>query len=408
MMGPVLTQQPPLNRTMPKIDLEPSDAVEVSFVMPCLNEARTLEHCIRAALRCIEENGLSGEVIVADNGSTDGSQELARRCGARVVDVVAKGYGNALMGGIAGARGRYIVMGDSDQSYDFGEAMPMIAKLRTGDDLVMGNRFAGRIMPGAMPFKHQYFGNPVLSQIGRIVFKVPVGDFNCGLRAFSRDAYDKMNVRSTGMEFASEIVIKARLRKMRIGEVPITLHKDGRGRPPHLRSWRDGWRNLRFMLTLSPRWTLFIPGAALALVGAVLGAAVATGPVHVWGVRLDLHTLAAAAMMLIVGYQGMVAGAAMRIFGLAEQIGPPSPFLEKAFKVFTLERGVIAGVLSVIAGLAFIAIPVWAWIRTGLGELEFERTLRPMIVGCTLLALGVETVLMSFVLSMLGMERKRG
>jgi Glycosyl transferase family 2 len=408
MMRPVLTQQPPLNLPMPKIDLEPRDTVEVTFVMPCLNEVRTLEKCIQAARRCIDDNGLAGEVIVADNGSTDGSQDLARRCGARVVDVPDKGYGNALMGGIAAARGRYIVMGDADQSYDFGEAMPMIVKLRAGDDLVMGNRFAGRIMPGAMPFKHQYFGNPVLTKIGRIVFRAPVGDFHCGLRAFSKAAYEQMNVRSTGMEFATELVVKAQLRQLRIGEVPITLHKDGRDRRPHLRSWRDGWRNLRFMLSLSPRWTLFIPGAALFLVGAVLGGFVAAGPVHVWGVRLDLHTLVAAAMMLIVGYQGMVAGAAMRIFGVVEQIGPPSPFLQRAFKIFTLERGVVAGILSVIAGLAFIAIPVWAWIRTDLGELQFERTLRPMIVGCTLLALGVETVLMSFVLSMLGMERKRG
>jgi hypothetical protein len=393
----------------PIIDLHPAQSeIEVSFVMPCLNEVRTLENCIKAARRCIDQNGLRGEVIIADNGSTDGSQDLARRCGARVVDIAHKGYGHALMGGIAAARGRFVVMGDSDESYDFGEAMPMIARLREGCDLVMGNRFKGRIMPGAMPFKHKYLGNPVLSRIGKIVFRVPVSDFHCGLRAFSKTAYEKMDVRTTGMEFASELVIKAQLRGMKLDEVPITLHKDGRDRPPHLRSWRDGWRHLRFMLCLSPRWTLFIPGTALLLLGAVLGCVVAAGPVKVWGVSLDLHTLVAAAMMVLVGYQAMVTGAAMRIFALTEEIGPPSPAIQRAFKTFTLERGVIAGVLGVIAGLAFVAIPVYLWVRSGLGELNAEKTLRPMIVGCTLLALGVETVLMSFVLSMLGIQRKRG
>jgi glycosyltransferase involved in cell wall biosynthesis len=380
--------------------------VEVSFVMPCLNEARTLEACIRAARKCIDSNGLAGEVVVADNGSTDGSQELARRCGARVVDIAQKGYGHALIGGINAAHGRFVVMGDSDQSYDFAEAMPMIALLRSGSDLVMGNRFKGRIMPGAMPFKHKYLGNPVLSRIGRVVFGVPVGDFHCGLRAFSKAAYEKMDVRTTGMEFASELVIKAKIKGMKISEVPVTLHKDGRDRPPHLRSWRDGWRHLRFMLSLSPRWTLFIPGAVLAGLGVVLGVLVATGPLNVGSVRLDIHTLVAAGLMLIVGYQAMVAGAAMRIFTLTEEIGPPSEFLQRAFRVFTLERGVVAGVLMCIAGAAFTAIPVWMWLRSGLGDLNTATTLRPMIIGSILLAMGVETVLMSFVLSMMGIERK--
>ena len=395
----------------PIIDLHPAHSeVEVSFVMPCLNEVETLESCIRAARRCIEDNGLTGEVIVADNGSTDGSQSLARRCGARVVDIPHKGYGHALMGGIGAARGRFIVMGDSDDSYDFAEAMPMIERLRAGYDLVMGNRFrsgGGTIMPGAMPLKHRYLGNPVLSRIGRVVFGVPISDFHCGLRAFSKASYEKMDVRTTGMEFASELVIKANLRGMKLTEVPVTLRKDGRNRPPHLRSWRDGWRHLRFMLCLSPRWTLFIPGCVLAALGLILGTLVATGPIHIGSVRLDIHTLVAAALMLIVGYQAMVAGAAMRIFALTEEIGPPSPFLQRAFKVFTLERGVVAGLLASLAGLAFIAVPVWLWLRSGLGDLNPETTLRPMIVGSTLLAVGIETVLMSFVLSMLGMERKR-
>ncbi len=385
------------------IDLHARDAeaLEVSFVMPCLNEARTLEACIRAAQRCLTQHGLAGEVVIADNGSTDGSQEIARRCGGRVVDVAAKGYGHALKGGIAAARGRIIVMGDADDSYDFGEAWPMIERLRAGDDLVMGNRFKGRIMPGAMPFKHRYLGNPVLSRLGRIVFRVPVGDFHCGLRAFTRAAYDQLDVRTTGMEFASELVIKAQTRGMRLSEVPITLRKDGRGRPPHLRSWRDGWRHLRFMLTLSPRWTLFIPGAALTAIGLLLGGLVATGPLVLGGVRLDIHTLIAAALMVIVGYQAMFAGAAMRLFALQAQIGPPSGFLQRSARYFSLERGVIAGALVTLAGVACIAVPTLIWVRHGFGDLNPEQTLRPMIVGSVLIALGVETVLMSFVLSML-------
>jgi glycosyltransferase involved in cell wall biosynthesis len=399
--------------TQAKPSMEPersASGVEVSFVMPCLNEARTVVNCIKAARRCIDDNALRAEVIVADNGSTDGSQDLARQAGARVIDIKDKGYGHALMGGIAAAKGRFIVMGDSDESYDFNEAMSMITRLREGFDLVMGCRLpagGGRIMPGAMPPLHRYLGNPVLSRIGRVVFRIPITDFHCGLRAFSRDAYDQMHVTATGMEFASELVIKAKLRDMRLTEVPITLHKDKRGRPPHLRSWRDGWRSLRFMLCLSPRWTLFIPGAALALLGLILGVLVARGPVHLGHVRLDARTLIAAALMLLVGYQAMIAGAAVRIYTLTEQIGPPSPALQRLFHLFTLERGVIAGLLMIIAGLAFIAVPLLTWFRVDLGDLP-ESTLRPMIVGSTLLALGVETVLMSFVLSMMAMERKRG
>lgn len=383
----------------------PATELEVSFVMPCLNEARTLEACIRAAQRCLSEHGISGEVIVADNGSTDGSQTIAAALGARVVDVPAKGYGSALMGGIAAARGRYIVMGDADDSYDFTEAWPMIQLLREGHDLVMGNRFKGRIMPGAMPLKHKYLGNPVLTRIGRVFFKVPVGDFHCGLRAFSRAAYERLDVRTPGMEFASELVIKAQTRGMRLAEVPVTLRKDGRDRPPHLRSWRDGWRHLRFMLTLSPRWTLFIPGAALTLLGLVLGGLVATGPVRIGGVRLDVHTLIAAGLMVLVGYQSMLTGAAMRIFALPGEIGPPSRRVQRTFSFFTLERGVIAGLLVCLGGLACLALPVTLWVRGNFGDLEPERTLRPMIVGSVLMALGVQTVLMSFVLNMLAQRR---
>lgn len=382
------------------------EPLEVSFVMPCLNEARTLASCVGEAMQCIKDHNLRGEVIVADNGSTDGSQDIARKAGARVVPVTAKGYGNALQGGIAAAEGRFIVMGDADESYNFTEAWPMIERLRAGADMVMGNRFTGRIMPGAMPKKHQYFGNPVLTWIGNIIFGVPVGDFNCGLRAFRKDAYQKWDVRTTGMEFASELVIKAHARGSKMDEVPITLRKDGRGRPPHLRSWRDGWRNLRFMLTLSPRWTLFIPGATLCIIGLVLGALVAGGPLTVGNVHLDVHTLVAAAIMVIVGYQAMMTGVAMRVFAVTSAMGPPSDFLTRQFKRFTLERGVVLGLVTTVLGVACIAVPTVIWVRHGFGDLDTPRTLRPMIVGAALVALGVETVLMSFVISMLGIERR--
>ncbi len=391
--------------TLAPHDTSRTGEVEVSFVLPCLNEARTLEPCIRAAQKCLADHNLHGEVIVADNGSTDGSQTLATALGARVIDIPAKGYGNALIGGIAAARGRYIVMGDADDSYDFTEAWPMIQRLRDGCDLVMGNRFKGTIMPGAMPLKHKYLGNPVLTRIGRVFFRVPVGDFHCGLRAFSKSAFEQLDVRTAGMEFASELVIKAQTRGMRLAEVPVTLRKDGRDRPPHLRSWRDGWRHLRFMLTLSPRWTLFIPGAALTLIGLVLGALVATGPFRIAGIRLDIHTLIAASLLVLVGYQTMLTGAAMRIFALPGEIGPPSRRVQRTFNLFTLERGVIAGLLLSAAGLACLALPVATWVREHLGDLEPEKTLRPMIVGSVLLALGVQTILMSFVLNMLAQRR---
>jgi glycosyltransferase involved in cell wall biosynthesis len=382
------------------------NTVEVSFVLPCLNEAETLQGCLRAALRCIEENRLTAEVIVADNGSSDGSQELARRCGARVVEVKEKGYGSALRGGIDAARGRFIVMADSDQSYDLGAAMPFIEKLRAGVELVMGTRFGqGRIMPGAMPLKHRYFGNPVLSWIGRAFFSCPVRDFHCGLRAFRKDAYALWDLRSTGMEFATEMVIKATLRGARIAEVPVTLYKDARNRPPHLRSWRDGWRHLRFMFCLSPRWTLLLPGAAVFVAGAVLGLLVGFGPLRIGTVTLDLHALVAASLMMIVGYQWVTAAVAMRIFALTSEIGPPSPTHARLFRVFTLERALIAGNLMLVAGLATIGRIVVHWAASGFGALDVNATMRPMIMGATLAALGVQTVLMSFVYSMMGRLR---
>ena len=397
-------------RTAPEPSAAPAtpaaDAVEVSFVMPCLNEARTLEGCLKAAQRCIDEHGLAAEIVIADNGSTDGSQAIAERCGARVVAIKEKGYGSALRGGTMAARGRFIVMGDSDLSYDFGETMPFIEKLRAGDDLVMGTRFGdGRIMPGAMPLKHKYLGNPVLSWLGRVLFRVPARDFHCGLRAYRKSAFESWNLRTTGMEFASEMAIKATVKGARIGQVPITLYKDGRDRPPHLRSWRDGWRHLRFMLCLSPRWTLLFPGVALLAVGLALGAAVAMGPLHVGGVTLDVHTMIAAGMLAIVGYQCITVAIAMRIFTLEEELGPPEPGIRRLFTIFTLERGVMVGVGLVLIGLALIGAMAWKWASGRFGNLDPVHTMRPMIGGVTLVALGVQTVLMSFVYSMMGIKR---
>lgn len=398
--------------SLPVVDLHPAGAeraeIEVTFVLPCLNEANSLAGCIRAAQRCAADGGFQAEVVVADNGSTDGSQAIARGLGARVVDVAEKGYGSALMGGIRAARGRYVIMGDSDMSYDFGEGMKFVAKLREGSELVMGNRFAGGIMPGAMPPLHRYFGNPFLTIMGRILFRSPAGDFNCGLRAFSKEAFERLDCRTTGMEFASEMVIKSQLKRLRVSEVPIRLHKDQRGRAPHLRSFRDGWRNLRFMLVMSPRWTLLVPGCVLGLLGLVLTLVVAFGPVKIGGVQLDLHTLVASSLMLIVGYQLCVTGAAMRLYTLQTELGPMPALLRRLHAVFSLERGCIAGVISTLAGLALIGIPTVQWAASGLhGSLDSAVTLRLMILGGLLVALGVQTVLMSFVMSMFSITYRR-
>jgi len=386
----------------------PSDAVEVSFVLPCLDEARTLEGCIRAAQRCIAEHGLRAEIVVADNGSTDGSVEIAERCGARVVRVAERGYGSALRAGFVAARGRFLVMGDADGSYDFAECMPFIERLRAGDDLVVGSRFRGRILPGAMPWRHRWIGNPLLSALGRLLFRAPVSDFHCGLRALTRDAFRAMDLRTTGMELASELVVKASVRGLRISEVPITLHPDGRDRPPHLRSWRDGWRHLRFLLCLSPRWTLLVPGLVVLAVGGLGMASVLVGPRRVGSVTFDVHTLIAASLLVLVGYQAVTTAIAARIFALEEQIGPPAPRLERALQLFTLERGLVAAAALLVVGALLIGRLFLAWADTGFGPLEVQRTLRPMVLGSTLVALGMQTLLMSFLYSMLGIKRRRG
>jgi hypothetical protein len=382
--------------------------VEVSFVMPCLNEAETLAGCIRAARGCIERHGLEAEIVVADNGSSDGSQEIARREGARVVEVTERGYGAALVGGFEAARGELLIMGDADLSYDFGEAMPMVEALRAGADLVMGSRFKGRIEPGAMPLLHRRLGNPVLSWLGRVLYRTDISDFHCGLRGLRKKAFRAMNLRTSGMELASEIVVKAATGGLRIAEVPVTLRRDGRTRAPHLRTWRDGWRHLRFLLLLSPRFTLFVPGAVLLVLGTALLVALARGPLVLGSVGLDVHTMLVGSLLVIVGYQGITTAFAARIYAVSEEIGPPAPWLERSFAVFTLERGLLGGLLLAGAGVALIGRLALHWASLGFGPLESSQTLRPMVFGATLVALGFQTIFMSFVYSMLGIRRRRG
>jgi glycosyltransferase involved in cell wall biosynthesis len=379
-------------------------SVEVSIVMPCLNEAETLAKCIRHAQNAIAKSDLAAEIIVADNGSTDGSQQIAKDLGARVVDVPRKGYGSALIGGIDAAQGPFIVMGDADDSYDFEAIGPLIDKLREGFDLVVGNRFLGGIQPGAMPWSHRWVGNPVLTFISRVFFHAPVGDTHCGLRAFRKDAYEKMRLRATGMEFASEMVIKASLKGMRITEVPVVLRPDGRSRPPHLRTWRDGWRHLRFMLLFSPRWLFLYPGLALFVVGVVLSALLLGGPLHFAGVRLDIHTLLVAGFLALIGYQLVLFAVFTKIFAVRMGFHPPHPVLERLFKFITLEVGLLAGSLMVLAGIVGLVLAVASWQSVGFGNLNPSLTMREVIPAVLLLAIGTQTVFASFFISILSID----
>ena len=373
--------------------------------MPCLNEAETLAKCIKHAQSAIAKGGFSAEIIVADNGSTDGSQAIARELGATVVDVSRKGYGSALIGGIDAARGPFVVMGDADDSYDFEAIGPLIDKLREGYDLVVGNRFLGGIEPGAMPWSHRWVGNPVLTFISRVFFHAPVGDTHCGLRAFRKDAYEKMRLRATGMEFASEMVIKAALKGMRITEVAVVLRPDGRSRPPHLRTWRDGWRHLRFMLLFSPRWLFLYPGLALFALGAVLSALLIGGPLEVAGVRLDIHTLLVAGFLSLIGYQLVLFAVFTKIFAIRAGFHPPHPALEKLFRYVTLEVGLAAGVLMALVGVVALVLAVASWGAVGFGNLDPSTTMREVIPAVVLLALGTQTVFASFFISILSIDR---
>ena len=383
--------------------------LEVSIVMPCLNEAETLATCIGKAYEALRIHQLTGEVIVADNGSTDGSPDIARALGARVVEVPSRGYGAALMGGIAAARGVYVIMGDADDSYDFSAIFPFVARLRAGDDFVIGCRFprgGGRAMPGAMPPLHRWLGTPVLSAIGRLFFRCPVIDFNCGLRGFRRDRGMALDLRSTGMEFASEMLVKASLSGARIGEVPITLYKDGRRRPPHLRTWRDGWRHLRFMLLYSPRWLFLLPGFAIFLAGLMLGIMLMPGPLPLGRVRLDTNALLVAALAVLVGFQLVTFAVFSKVFAISEGLLPSDARLTRVFGLVTLEVGIVVGSLCVAAGMATLGWQVLAWQRRDFGALSYPASLRVVIPAVTAITLGIQIVFSSFFLSILGLRRR--
>jgi hypothetical protein len=380
---------------------------ELSIVMPCLNEAETLATCVGKAKRFLATHGVAGEIIVADNGSTDGSQEIARRLGARVVDVPERGYGSALHGGITAARGRYVILGDSDDSYDFSDLSAFLERLRAGDALVMGNRFRGRILPGAMPPLHRYLGNPVLSAIGRLFFHSPVGDFHCGLRGLSREAYDAIAPTTSGMEYASEMVIKATLAGLAISEVPIVLHPDGRSRPPHLRSWRDGWRHLRFMLLFSPRWLFLVPGSLLFGLGFAASVWLMTGMRRVGPAYLDIHTLLIAGLACLLGYQLIVFALFTKVFAISEGFQPMPGYLDRLFRHVSLETGIVVGLVLTFVGFGALVAAVWSWRAVGFGALDPRETMRQVIPGAILLVLGIQTVFSSFFLSTLGIRRRR-
>jgi glycosyltransferase involved in cell wall biosynthesis len=382
-----------------------TDDIEVSIVMPCLNEEESLGACIEMAQRGLGGAGARGEIVIADNGSTDGSQEIARRLGARVVDVPAKGYGAALMGGFEAARGEFIVMGDADGSYDFGHIEAFIERLRAGDELVMGNRFAGGIRDGAMPVLNRYLGNPVLSFIGRLLFPSAIGDFHCGLRAFRRDMLPKLDLQSPGMEFASEMVVKATLQELKISEVPTTLSPDLRSRPPHLRPWRDGWRHLRFLFLFSPRWLFFYPGLALMLIGTVATIALLPGTLEVFGTGFDVHTMVYASAMIVVGYQAILFAVFARVYAMTEGFLPAQAGLQKMMGRVNLEVGLIAGALLTLAGVVLAIVALAIWGGGGFDELDYRDTLRIVIPSATLLMLGVQTVLGSLFLSILGIRQ---
>jgi len=382
------------------------DILELSVVMPCLNEAETLRACIREAQEAIRAHNIRGEIIVADNGSTDGSQRIAVESGARVVNVQERGYGSALRGGIAASAAKYVLMGDADQSYDFSQIPRFLEKLRSGSDLVIGNRFQGGISAGAMPFLHRYLGNPVLTWLGRLFFKAPCGDFHCGLRAFTRDAYGKMNLHTTGMEFASEMVVKASLMRMRISEVPTTLSPDGRNRPPHLRTWRDGWRHLRFLLLYSPRWLFLYPGAFLMLAGLFVSSWLITGPKTIGHITFDVDTLAYAMISVLLGLQAILIGLFAKVFAISEGLLPSDAKIERFFSYVNLENSLLVGVVIFLLGLGFSVYAVGSWRAHHFGPLDSSQMLRLTLPSAISMTFGFQVGMASFFLGLLRLKRK--
>ncbi|TYB76858.1 glycosyltransferase family 2 protein [Bizionia myxarmorum] len=384
-----------------------SEIVELSIVMPCLNEAETLEVCIKKAQSFLSKNQVSGEIIIADNGSTDGSQAIANKLGANVIPVPEKGYGSALRGGIEAASGTYIIMADADDSYDFENLMPFLEKLREGDDLVMGNRFKGGIKKGAMPFLHRYLGNPVLSFIGKLFFNIKIGDFHCGLRGFSKTAFLKMNLQTTGMEFASEMIVKSKLNNLSISEVPTVLSPDGRTRPPHLNTWRDGWRHLRFLLLYSPTWLFLIPGILFMVLGFIASTLLVIQPVIVEHIMLDIHTLLYTASLILIGFQFILFYALTKIYAVENGLLPKSNRYDKLFKYLNLEMGLILGVLLLLVGifLSFYGISIWK--DSDFGNLNPSQTLRIIIPAVFTILFGMQVIFFSLFFSILGLKNNQ-
>jgi len=378
-----------------------SASCELSIVMPCLNEAETIGVCIEKAWTALRQGGIDGEVIVADNGSTDGSQQIALDRGARLVPVAERGYGAALYGGFRAARGRYLIMADGDDSYNFAHIPRFLEKLRGGADLVMGNRFQGGIEPGAMPPLHRYLGSPVLSFLGRLIFRADCGDFHCGMRGLTKDAFQRMGLRCTGMEFASEMVVKATLADMRIAETATTLSPDGRSRAPHLRTWRDGWRHLRFLFLYSPRWLFLYPGVAMMLVGIAATAWLLPAPRTVGPYSFDVDTLVYALGLVLIGFQAIVFAVCAKSYGVAHGLLPSRPVVDKVLRVFTLERGLIAGTALTVAGLIAGFYGVHIWRSAGFGNLDPDTILRITLPSSCAIVIGVESILASCFLSVL-------
>jgi glycosyltransferase involved in cell wall biosynthesis len=385
-----------------------TESIELSIVMPCLNEAETLATCIDKAQGYLKRSGVVGEIVIADNGSTDGSQDIARAHGARVIEVSAKGYGSALMGGIDAARGEYVIMGDADDSYDFSRLDPFVERLRAGDELVMGNRFKGGIADGAMPPLHKYLGNPVLSWIGQVLFRSPIGDFHCGLRGFNRKSIQNLHLQTTGMEFASEVVVKSTLGGLRVSEVPTTLDKDGRSRPPHLRSWRDGWRHLRFLLIFSPRWLFLIPGSAAFFIGLLGTLFISFGPIILGDVGFDVATQVYLAALTVVGYQSVLFAILTKIYAQHEGFRiPRSRNFDRLERRISLESGALVGLLIFLVGLGIAIWQFVEWSAAGFGALEPLDTLRTAVLSALLMMLGAQTIMAGMFLGVLNVGLKK-
>ena len=375
--------------------------MEVSIVMPCLNEAETLEVCIKKSMGFLAQNGVTGEVVIADNGSEDGSLEIARKNGARVIDVKRRGYGAALIAGIKASEGRYVIIGDSDDSYDFSNLMPYLVKLREGYELVMGNRFKGGIAKNAMPPLHKYLGNPVLSLIGRIFFYRGCGDFHCGLRGFNRDAILRLELKSSGMEFASEMIIRSALAKLKITEVPTTLSPDGRSRPPHLRSWRDGWRHLRLLLIWSPKWLFLYPGLGLIMFGLFMSLLLIKNTVHINDLSLDINTLLFQCSMIVVGCQAVFFSIHTNLYGRIHNLLPSNSKFERFINYLSLEKGLLIGGSMILTGFILALYAVYFWSKKSFGELDPSASMRIVIPSCFFIIMGSTTVFNIFFLHVL-------